>query len=55
MKMCQKHKIHLLADEIYAATVYEVPDESAVPFTSVLSFDYSKHISSDYLHVLYGL
>lgn len=54
MKLCQKHKIHLLADEIYAATVYDVPDKDAVPFTSVLSFDFSQYIDAEYLHVIYG-
>lgn len=55
MKLCSKRKIHLLADEIYAASVYDVGDKEAVPFTSLLSFDYSPYISSDYVHVIYGL
>lgn len=54
MKLCDKYKIHLLCDEIYATSVYDVPDESAVKFTSALSFDTSRYINSDYLHVLYG-
>ena len=55
MKLCSKYKIHLLCDEIYAMSVYDVPDEKAVPFTSALSFDTSRYISSDYLHVIYGM
>ncbi|KAI9654444.1 MAG: hypothetical protein M1831_005410 [Alyxoria varia] len=55
MKLCNKYKIHLLCDEIYAISVYDVPDENAVPFTSVLSFDTSSYISPDYLHVIYGM
>lgn len=55
MELCNKYKVHLLSDEIYAASVYDVPDKDAIEFTSVLSFDSSKYISDDYLHVLYGL
>lgn len=55
MKLCAKYKVHLLCDEIYATSVYDVPDKHAVKFTSVLSFDYSEYISSDYVHVVYGL
>lgn len=55
MKFCHKYKIHLLCDEIYAASVYDIPDKHAVPFTSVLSFDYTPYISSDYVHVYYGM
>ena len=54
MKLCNKYKIHLLCDEIYAASVYDVSDKNAVKFTSALSFETSPYISSDYLHVLYG-
>ncbi|KAF2724791.1 PLP-dependent transferase [Polychaeton citri CBS 116435] len=54
MKFCSKHKLHMLSDEIYALSVYEVPDPHTVPFTSVLSFDISPYIDSNYLHVLYG-
>ncbi|KAF2116230.1 pyridoxal phosphate-dependent transferase [Lophiotrema nucula] len=55
MKFCNKHKIHLIADEIYAMCVYEIPEPDAVPFTSVLSFDYSQYIDSNYLHHVYGM
>lgn len=55
MKLCNKYKIHLLSDEIYAMSVYDVPGLEAVPFQSVLSFDSSEHIDKDYLHVLYGM
>lgn len=54
MKLCDKYKVHLLSDEIYASSVYEVPDKNAVKFTSALSFDTSPYISKDYLHVVYG-
>jgi 1-aminocyclopropane-1-carboxylate synthase len=56
MKFCQHHKIHLLCDEIYAISVYDTPeDPAAVKFTSVLSFDSLPYISTDYLHVIYGM
>ena len=54
MALCQKYKIHLLVDEIYALSVYSVPDPHAVEFESVLSFDSSHVIDPKYLHVLYG-
>lgn len=55
MQFCNKHKIHLLCDEIYGTTVYDVDDPQALPFTSALSFDTKPYIDQDYLHVLYGL
>lgn len=55
MKLCQKYKIHLLVDEIYAASVYEIPDKNALPFTSSLAFDSSPYIDANLLHLLYGL
>ena len=54
MELCQRHQIHLFADEIYALSVYPVPDEHAVPFTSILSLDTDRYINPDYLHHLYG-
>lgn len=30
MKLCQKYHIHLLSDEIYAMSVYDVPSKDAV-------------------------
>lgn len=56
MRLCQKRKIHLLCDEIYAMSIYDAPeDPRAVKFTSVLSFDSLPYISTDYLHVIYGV
>ena len=55
MKFCEKYRLHLLCDEIYASSVYDVPDKEAVPFTSFLSFDHSKYINPDYIHLLYGI
>lgn len=55
MKLCEKYKIHLLADEVYALSVYEVPDPKAVKFESILSIDTDQYIHPDYLHLLYGM
>lgn len=60
LKFCAQHKIHLLADEIYAMSVYSTPSSpssssSCVPFTSILSLPWTQYISPDYLHHVYGL
>ena len=54
MKLCSKYRIHLISDEIYAVSVYDVPDKNAVDFISVLSFDHTPYISPEYCHVVYG-
>lgn len=54
MKLAQKHKLHLLMDEIYAMSVYDIGDPAAVPFQSCLSFDSSEYIDPNLLHVIYG-
>lgn len=56
MKLCQKHNIHLISDEIYALSVWqnpEVPD--AVTFESVLSIDTTGIIDPGLVHVLWGM
>lgn len=55
MKLCSRYKIHLLCDEIYASSVYDIPDKHAVPFTSALSFDHTPYISTDLVHIYYGM
>jgi len=54
MQLCQKHRLHLLSDEVYALSVFDNSDPAAVQFTSVLSFDSTPYISPNYLHVVYG-
>ncbi|KAH6959123.1 pyridoxal phosphate-dependent transferase [Fusarium avenaceum] len=54
MKFCQKHRLHLFSDEIYACSVFET-DELAVPFTSILSIDSTNLLDPGLLHVIYGL
>ncbi|KAG8533948.1 uncharacterized protein KY384_001689 [Bacidia gigantensis] len=55
MKMCNRLRIHLIVDEIYALSVYDVPDPHAVPFKSILEFDTNQYIDERYLHHLYGM
>lgn len=55
MKFCDKRQLHLISDEVYTNSVYDIPDKAALPFTSALSFDSSKYISPDYLHMMYGM
>ena len=55
MKLCNEHKIHLLVDEIYAMSVYDVPDPAAVKFTSILSLNTDDYIDKAYFHHLYGM
>jgi 1-aminocyclopropane-1-carboxylate synthase len=54
MKLCQKHSIHLIMDEVYALSVYHTPQTEAVQFRSVLTIDTEKYIHPNFLHVLYG-
>ncbi|KAK0664833.1 putative inactive 1-aminocyclopropane-1-carboxylate synthase-like protein 2 [Lasiodiplodia hormozganensis] len=57
MRFCNKHRLHLISDEIYATSVYSPGPrfEPHTPFTSVLSIDYAQHIDPNLLHVMYGL
>jgi 1-aminocyclopropane-1-carboxylate synthase len=55
MRLCQHHRIHLFCDEIYGMSVYETDSNFSVPFESVISFDSSKYLSPDYLHMMYAM
>lgn len=55
MQLCNKYKIHLIVDEIYALSVYDIEDPKAVRFESTLSLETEKYIHPDYHHVLYGM
>ncbi|KAL8704989.1 MAG: hypothetical protein Q9201_001886 [Fulgogasparrea decipioides] len=56
MRFCQKHRIHLISDEVYAMSVYKTPDNTnAIPFTSILSIDTANLIDANLVHVLYGM
>lgn len=58
MKLCQKHQIHLVSDEIYALSVFrqsDPADDSVMPFTSLASTPTDGLIDPALTHVLYGL
>lgn len=58
MKLCQKHKIHLVSDEIYAMSVFRTSSSSEVPvlpFTSLSAIQTEGLIDPALTHVLYGL
>lgn len=56
MKFCQRHKIHLISDEIYALSVWQNPEApNAVTFTSILSIDPTGIIDPGFIHVLWGM
>src|SRR5947209_11602562 len=43
MRLCQKHRIHLISDEIYALSIWHNPEyPNATTFTSVLAIDTTK-------------
>ncbi|EGX92358.1 aspartate aminotransferase, putative [Cordyceps militaris CM01] len=54
MKLCQRHQIHLISDEVYACSVFPSDEPAATPFTSMLSIDPRGLIDADLLHVEYG-
>ncbi|KAL0064451.1 hypothetical protein AAF712_008615 [Marasmius tenuissimus] len=59
MRFCQKHKIHLLSDEIYALSVWEnkvdVLEKRPEGFVSALSIDTTGIIDASLVHVLWGM
>jgi aspartate/methionine/tyrosine aminotransferase len=56
MKLCQKHRIHFVSDEIYALSCYENHEAPDAPtFTSALSIPLEGVIEPGLVHVLYGM
>ena len=56
MKLCQKYRIHLISDEIYALSVWKNDDApNAEPFTSVLSINLAGIIDPELVHVVWGM
>ena len=57
LKLSNKYKIHLLADEIYALSIYDnkASAPNPVPFQSVLSLDVEKYVDPKYVQFIYGL
>lgn len=58
MRLCQKYKIHLISDEIYALSVWKNTvdelDNEPIGFESVLSIDTADIIDPELVHVLWG-
>ncbi|PLN75285.1 1-aminocyclopropane-1-carboxylate synthase [Aspergillus taichungensis] len=54
LRFCNKHRLHVIADEIYASCVFPTADPAAVPFTSVLALDLPALIDPVLVHLLYG-
>ncbi|EGR51401.1 uncharacterized protein TRIREDRAFT_56572 [Trichoderma reesei QM6a] len=62
LKLCNKHKLHLISDEIYALSVFENTVDAEpplchppAPFHSVLSIDLTGLIDPAYVHVIWGM
>lgn len=55
MSFCEKNKIHLISDEVYALSTYNMGSEDELGFTSVLSINPCELIDENRLHVLYGM
>jgi aspartate/methionine/tyrosine aminotransferase len=53
-RFCDRHRLHLISDEVYASCVFDTGDPEAVPFTSILSLDLKGLIDPNLVHVLYG-
>lgn len=50
LALCQKYRLHLLSDEVYALSVWHAPS-----FTSILSLDLDGIIDPSLVHVLWGI
>ncbi|KND90080.1 1-aminocyclopropane-1-carboxylate synthase-like protein 1 [Tolypocladium ophioglossoides CBS 100239] len=62
MRLCQRHQVHLICDEIYALSVFESRVDAAadaaaqpVPFESVLAIDPAGIVDPALVHVLWGM
>lgn len=58
MRLCDRHRIHLISDEIYALSTFTNTvdkDVEIVPFESVLSIDTAGIIDPALVHVIWGI
>lgn len=58
MRLCQRHRIHLVCDEIYALSVFDNrvdSDAPVVPFGSILSIDPAGIVDAHLVHVLWDM
>ncbi|KAM0283751.1 hypothetical protein ACHAQH_002340 [Verticillium albo-atrum] len=57
MKLCQRHQLHFISDEVYGLSVFGSNTDSSrhlLPFTSVLSIELTDLIDPNLVHVEYG-
>ncbi|PYH91516.1 PLP-dependent transferase [Aspergillus ellipticus CBS 707.79] len=54
LRFCNRHRLHIITDEVYASCVFDSGDPNAVPFTSLLSVATPELIDPDLVHLLYG-
>ncbi|KAK6529516.1 hypothetical protein TWF281_008687 [Arthrobotrys megalospora] len=56
MKFCEKHDIHMIADEVYAMSIFKTnSNQNAVGFHSALSVEIANIVDPRRIHVLYGM
>ena len=58
MKLCQRHKVHLISDEIYALSVFENKVDTGIelaPFESISSIDPTGIIDPALVHIVWGM
>ncbi|KAF3931359.1 hypothetical protein ABW20_dc0109583 [Dactylellina cionopaga] len=56
MKFCEAHNLHLIADEIYALSIFKTKsNKDAVGFCSTLSINTAGLIDPKRIHMLYGM
>ncbi|KAJ1713088.1 hypothetical protein AFGD_005265 [Aspergillus flavus] len=56
MKVCRKHNLHLISDEIYGLSSWDNPQmEHGVEFTSALSLEVEKIMDPSMVHVVRGM
>ncbi|KAF9877983.1 hypothetical protein CkaCkLH20_04559 [Colletotrichum karsti] len=58
MRLCQKHDVHLISDEIYALSIWDNKidnDPPPVPFESCLSIETAGIMDAHRLHILWGM
>ncbi|KAJ0364766.1 hypothetical protein COL154_004852 [Colletotrichum chrysophilum] len=57
MRLCQKHKLHLISDEVYGLSTFTNDIDSippSTPFTSCLSVDTTNIVDPALIHVVWG-
>lgn len=56
LRLCSKHNLHLIADEVYARSHFPSGDiPHPTPFVSVLSFPLQEYIDPALVHVIYAM